>query len=62
MQESILDQVPKLVELLVILTLFLTIYFWRDYWLHPLIFRLLYNRIGVVSFVGEKMFCRDALD
>ena len=62
MQEGVLDEVPGLMEFLVVFAHHPAVPFRRDDRLHPLASRLPEDRIAVVSLVGQQILRRDALD
>ena len=62
MEKRVLDKVPGLVEFLVISPHHLAIPFRGNDRLHALVFRLIEDRVGVISLVGRKTPRRDALD
>lgn len=55
MQKGIFDQMPKLVEMLVIGALPLSIFPRRNLRLHPLLSRLRNDGIAVISLVSKQM-------
>ena len=61
-QKSIFDQMPQLVQILVIRPLGCAVFLRRDNGVHLLRLRLLEDRIGVIALVGQKMLRRQPLD
>ena len=61
-QKSIFDQMPQLVQILVIRPLGCAVFLRRDNGVHLLRLRLLEDRIGVLALVGQKMLRRQPLD
>ncbi len=62
MQEGILDQVPQLIQMLVIRPLFLAIFPRRNLRLHALATCLLHDGIPVIAFIGQQVLGADSLD
>ncbi len=61
-RKSIFDQMPQLVQILVIRPLGCAVFLRRDNGVHLLRLRLLEDRIGVIALVGQKMLRRQPLD
>ena len=55
MEKSVFNEMAKFVEILVVRSLHGSVFFWRDDGFHPLIFRLIQNRVGIVSLVGHQI-------
>jgi hypothetical protein len=62
MQEGVLDQVPQLIQVLVIRPLFLAIFPRRDLHLHALATCLLHDGITVIAFIGQQVLGTAPLD
>ena len=61
-EEGIFDQMPQLVQILVVMPLSCAVFLRWDDGVHPLRLRLFEDRVGVVALVGQKMFRRKPLD
>lgn len=62
MQECILDQMPQLVQVLVVKAVRGSVFSGRDHHVHALTASLLDDRRAVIAFIRDQMFCRDAFD
>jgi len=62
MQERILDQMAKFIEIFVIFSLYFSIFSWGNNGPHPLVFGLLHDGIAVIAPISQQMFCGDSLD
>ena len=62
MQERVFHQVPQFVEFFVIVPLLLSISLGRNLRLHALFDRLRNDRVAVIPFVSQQIFCRQALN
>ena len=61
-EESVLDEMSQLVQILVIWPLYRAVFLRRDDHVHALPLRLFKDRVGVVTLVGQKMFCGKPLN
>lgn len=61
LQEGVLDQMPKFIETLVVLSGRGSVLAWQNHHVHALAGGLLDNRLAVVAFIRNQMFCRDPL-
>ena len=57
MQKGIFNEVPEFVEMFIVCTLFFPVAFWRNNRYRFLVNRLRYQRIRVIRFISEKVFC-----
>ena len=62
MKKGILYQVPSFIKFLVIAALFFSVPFGRNDRRHALAFRQVKNRVRVVAFVRQKVFCGEAVN
>jgi len=62
MQESIFNQMPVFIEVLIVAALIFAVLLWRDHSPHALIFRLRKNGVAVIAAIGQQIFCAYALN
>lgn len=61
MKESVFDQMPKLVEVLVVLALVFAIFLWRNNDFHLFLPGLVNNRVGIIGAISQEILGIDAL-
>src|SRR5271155_644383 len=62
MEKGIFDQMTQFVEIPIVLPLNFTVFSRRYHRRHPLLGRLLKDRVGVITSVGQQMFGCHPLD
>lgn len=62
MQEGVFDQVAQLVQVFVIGLWRGSVLSGRDHHVHALTASLLDDRLAIIAFISDQMFCREAFD
>ena len=62
LEESVFNEMPKLVEILVIRSLFFSVLLRRNHDDHTVLFGKFYDFVRIVPAIRKKIFCRDVFD
>ena len=62
MEESVFHQMPRFINLLIVRSLYVTVFPWRDHSNHPFVCRILNDLITVIATVCQKILGTHALN